>query len=232
MAFRTYYLVFFEQFVLSQNVPDYPWYNKNFPYLFNSYYETVGSRVLRTNRGNINRPGVEEVYRYRAYVDEQMQRYLSNDYLEKMTDVLQVIELGLQHEQQHQELLLYDIKYILGNNPLFPVFHPNENMPQVSGVICKEFEEIEGGIYQIDCNQQNAFCYDNELGAHQVFLHDFRIYKSLITNEEYLEFMQAGGYQHFKYWFSEAWEWVKQEKIQAPYYWHQIEGDWYRYSLD
>lgn len=222
---------FFEQFLLSPNVPEYSWYNKDFPYLFNSYYETVGSRVLRTNRGNITRPGVEEVYRYRAYVDEQMQRYLSNDYLEKSADVLQVIELGLQHEQQHQELLLYDIKYILGNNPLFPAFHSNETMPQAHGAICTEYEVIEGGLYQIGCNQKEVFCYDNELGVHQVFLHDFRIRKSLVTNEEYLEFMQAGGYQHFKYWFSEAWEWVKQENIQAPYYWHQIEGEWYRYSL-
>ncbi|CAN5299002.1 ergothioneine biosynthesis protein EgtB [soil metagenome] len=222
---------FFEQFVLYPNIPYYQWYDKHFPYIFNSYYETVGKRILRTNRGNITRPGVKEVFLYRAYVDEHINKFLANRNVEIPADILDVIELGLQHEQQHQELLLYDIKYILGNNPLFPKVFPKDSILQTNNTNGKDFEEIKGGIYQIGCESKETFCYDNELGVHKVFLHDFKICKSLVTNEEYLKFMEAGGYKNFKNWLSEGWDWVKHENIKSPYYWHQIEGEWYRYSL-
>lgn len=211
-------------------MPGYRLFHKDYGYVFNSYYETVGKRVLRTNRGNLTRPSVDEVMKYRAYVDEKMLEYF-DQIQECSEDMAAVIELGLQHEQQHQELLLYDIKYILGHNPLFPAYKSNS---QVDGITSKpgklNFLEIEGGKFPIGY-RGDEFCFDNELGAHEVFLHDFAVSDRLVSNGEYLEFIEAGGYTQFQHWFSEAWDWVNQHEINAPLYWHKIEGRWHQYTF-
>jgi ergothioneine biosynthesis protein EgtB len=143
----------------------------------------------------------------------------------------EVIELGLQHEQQHQELLFYDIKYILGHNPLFPAYQKETKVNNIiSSVASLKFIEVEQGNYQIGTDL-NDFHFDNEEGKHQVYLHDFAIANRLTSNGEYLEFIESGGYESFQYWLSEGWTWVNENKKKSPLYWHKIEGKWHYYTL-
>lgn len=217
---------FFEQFVLKEHLPDYKVFNEDFSFLFNSYYNTVGKRVFRADRGNITRPGVQEVFEYRAYVDMHMQILLQL----KSEELKELLELGLNHEQQHQELLLTDIKYILGNNPIFPVY--NEDLDWENDTNSETgFTKIEEGIYEIG-HDSDEFSFDNEHGKHKVYLHEFEISKALVTNAEYLEFINAGGYKNFKYWLDEGWSWVTENKIEAPLYWHKIDGQWHHYTVN
>jgi ergothioneine biosynthesis protein EgtB len=221
---------FWETFVLVPHMPGYRVFHDDFSFVFNSYYETVGRRVLRTQRGNMTRPTVTEVYRYRDYVDEHMARFLEE--YEPDGDFCALIQLGLNHEQQHQELLFTDIKYILGHNPLFPALempirehNPATKSPAIS---------IPEGIYSIGFRSDSSkkFHFDNELGVHNIYLHSATLAGALITNAEYLEFIQAGGYQQFSYWLSDGWAWVKTTGAEAPLYWHRVEGRWHYYSFE
>ena len=220
---------FFEQFVLDNFDKTYQEYDKDFNYLFNSYYESVGKRVLRANRGNLTRPGVEEVLKYRTYVNEKMTDFLESR--ELAPEVIDIVELGLQHEQQHQELLVTDIKYILGNNPLFPAFWKSKKDQTTPAELHHNYTEVEGGVYKIGYDGDD-FHFDNERGVHQVYLQPYRFLNRLITSGEYLEFIEAGGYQHFEHWLMEGWEWVKAEKINAPLYWYKVDNEWYHYTLN
>ncbi|WP_149244249.1 ergothioneine biosynthesis protein EgtB [Dyadobacter sp. 32] len=217
---------FFETFILNPFGKGYQVFSEDFSFLFNSYYNNVGERVLRTDRGNITRPTIVTVYAYRKYVDEHMITLLDtlND-----PAALKLIELGLHHEQQHQELLLTDIKYILGHNPLFPVYSPDSNLVKD---VNKETGSVQiaEGIYEVGF-QGDGFCFDNELGRHKVYLNAFEISKALVTNAEYIEFMEAGGYQDFNLWLDEGWSWINENKITAPMYWHKINGAWHYYTL-
>lgn len=221
---------FFETFVLKKFKKNYQAYDPKYAYFFNSYYESEGERVFRAHRGNMSRPSTEEVYRYRAYVDAQMLEFLSDESLIP-SEALSIIELGLHHEQQHQELLLTDLKYTLGNNPLFPAYleNPRPNYPTADH-LSNRFSEVEEGVYSIGYEGE-GFCFDNEKALHKVYLHAFKIQDRLISNEEYLEFMEAGGYRNFKYWLSAGWEWVKKNDIQTPLYWHRMEGEWFHFTL-
>lgn len=216
---------FFEQFVLNEHLPDYKLFDDDFSFLFNSYYNFVGKRVFRADRGNITRPGVHEVFEYRSYVDMHMQILLQL----KSEELKHLIELGLNHEQQHQELLITDIKYILGNNPIFPVYDENIDWEKQENEETG-FVKLEEGIYGIGFEGE-GFSFDNEHGRHKVYLHDFEISKSLVTNAEYLEFISNGGYKNFDYWLDEGWSWVTENKIEAPLYWHKIDGEWHNYTL-
>ncbi len=219
---------FFETFILKQCLPNYREFNSQYNFVFNSYYETVGARVIRTDRGNLSRPSVDDVYRYRSYVDEQMIYFLGLQKIDKQLESLLV--LGLNHEQQHQELLLSDIKYILGHNPLFPVYENNliiNETPENENAIAVEIKE---GIYEIGFTG-DGFCFDNELNRHKVWLNRFKISKLLVSNREYLEFIAAGGYQQFQYWPAEGWDWVKKNNITAPLYWHFENNEWKYYNL-
>lgn len=218
---------FFETFILLPHFPGYKLFNPQFNFVFNSYYETVGARVIRTDRGNLSRPSVSEVYKYRKYVDENMCRYLAgSSYTE---DVEPLLQLGLNHEQQHQELLLTDIKYILGHNPLFPSYKENV-IPKKSDNQEFKMISVKEGVYEIGY-QGNGFSFDNELGRHKVYLNEFEIAHRLVTNGEYLKFMEDGAYSDFRYWHSEGWEWVKQQQVKAPMYWYFIDGKWMHYDL-
>ncbi|MEQ9423280.1 MAG: ergothioneine biosynthesis protein EgtB [Cyclobacteriaceae bacterium] len=219
---------FFEAFVLEKYSKGYQIYDADFGFMFNSYYEAVGERVLRPNRGFMTRPTIEEVLKYREYVDSQIDAFFISQG-EVNPDILDVIEIGLNHEQQHQELMVTDIKYILGHNPLFPSYKLNSGV-LVESTFDKQFLEIDEGLYEIG-HDGAGFCYDNELGRHKVYLHQFAIANGLVTNGEYLEFIEAGGYQQFQWWFSEAWDWIQNNEIKAPHYWHQIEGKWFNYTL-
>ncbi|MBS1584513.1 MAG: ergothioneine biosynthesis protein EgtB [Bacteroidetes bacterium] len=215
---------FFETFILKPNQKDYNEFDPNYNFVFNSYYETVGARVVRTDRGNLSRPGVADVYCYRKHVDDAMNSLLSGELPKELYDLL---VLGLNHEEQHQELLCTDIKFILGNNPLLPAY---DSKPLDAGGAGRSgFVDMPAGIYEIG-HTGNGFCFDNELGRHKVYLQDYSISGSLVTNAEFLEFMQAGGYSDFRHWHSEGWEWVKNNCVQSPMYWHLIDGAWHHYT--
>jgi ergothioneine biosynthesis protein EgtB len=223
---------FWEAFVLTPHQAGYQPCNPDYNYVFNSYYETIGARVVRTDRGNLSRPSVDEIYAYRRYVDEKMTGLIAagpGQQLEK------IIILGLNHEQQHQELLYTDIKYILGHNPLFPAWSDHdidEGAPssQPGSSSPSGFLSIPAGLYEIGY-EGDGFCFDNEQARHKVYLNDFRIAAGLVTNEEWLAFMEAGGYKNFRYWHAEGWDWVKNHAAGAPLYWHFIEDRWHQYTM-
>jgi len=217
---------FWEAFVLKQFEVGYKEFNYNYNYVFNSYYEAAGARVIRTDRGNLSRPSVLEIYKYRHHVDKAMEKFLEQDLSDELSSL---ILLGLNHEEQHQELLCTDIKYILGNNPLFPALTTEQNIRSVQSK--NEWIRINAGVYEIGY-KGDGFCFDNELNPHKVFLNDYSICSSLVTNREYLEFMNAGGYKAYQYWHSEGWDWVKNFQIEAPMYWHIIDEEWYNYTLN
>ncbi len=218
---------FFETFILKPNVAGYKEFNADYNYVFNSYYESVGTRVIRTNRGNLSRPTVQDIYAYRNYVDEAMENLLS---CEVSAELHELLTLGFYHEEQHQELLWTDIKYILGHNPLFPAYaenYPGKNsMPKSDGV----FIPVKSGLYEIG-HEGEGFYFDNEVGKHTVYLQDFEISSEPVTNAEYLEFIKDSGYQNFRFWHAEGWDWVKNNDIKAPLYWYLIDGNWCNYTL-
>jgi ergothioneine biosynthesis protein EgtB len=218
---------FFETFILVPYKKGYRVFNEQYPFVFNSYYEGAGARILRTNRGNLSRPSVDDIYKYRAYVDKNMEEWLSETSITE--DLNDLVMIGLNHEEQHQELLLTDIKYILGNNPLFPKYKNAVNSPK-SERLTDGWLAVERGNYKIGY-QGNDFHYDNEKGVHEVFLPDYQIQNRLITNGEFIEFIEAGGYQNYEYWLSSGWAWVNNNKITSPMYWYKIEGEWHYYKL-
>ena len=221
---------FFETFILKENSDGYKEYNPEFHFVFNSYYESLGARIIRTDRGNLSRPSVAEVYKYRKHVDQAMSDFLNNQQIS--TEIETLFILGLQHEQQHQELLLTDIKYILGHNPLFPPYKKDGNLePSISQKPTNSFTNIPEGIYEIGYNG-SEFCFDNECGKHKVYLAEFEISNALVSNQEYLVFIESGAYQDFKFWHAEAWDWIKNNKIRSPLYWHEIDNEWYNYTFE
>jgi len=219
---------FFETFILKPYFDGYKEYNPDYNYVFNSYYETVGNRVIRTDRGNLSRPTVAEIYAYRKYVDEAMTVFLSK---EPSAEVKELLVLGFNHEEQHQELLYTDIKYILGHNPLFPAYDNTYISPKVKKVESGQFIQFPEGIYEIGFEGE-GFCFDNELNRHKVYLNEFEISPNLVTNGEYLEFINDGGYHDFRHWHAEGWDWVKNNKVENPLYWHDIDGEWHYYTYN
>ena len=206
---------FFET-VLQAHKPGYKVYSDDFLFYFNSYYEGFGPRIERPKRGTKSRPTVRETVAYRNQIDEQMLDFLKS----APESVLSVVRLGLEHEMQHQELLVYDIKHLLCDQ-----FQPRTNPRPKPSAKVEGMAEVEGGLFWLGYDG-NEFAWDNEKPAHQVFLQDFAIDRAPVTNGEFLEFMSDGGYQNFHWWFSEGWEIVKRENWQAPLYWERHDGEW------
>jgi ergothioneine biosynthesis protein EgtB len=217
---------FWEEFILTKYANNYKVYDEDFSFLFNSYYNNAGKRVLRPVRGLMTRPPVQEIYQYRNYVTDAMVHFLASNPSE---EVLHLINVGINHEEQHQELFVYDIKYILGNQPTFPMYGGNLFMPKTE-TMPNEFISIDAGIYEIG-HSGAEFCFDNELGRHKVYIAAFEISSTLITNAAFIEFINAGGYANFDYWHDEGWQWVNNNNINAPLYWHLVEGEWHTYTL-
>ncbi|SDE84792.1 ergothioneine biosynthesis protein EgtB [Cellulophaga baltica] len=217
---------FFEEMILRKYDENYVIFNKDFSYLFNSYYQTVGERAARSLRGAMTRPLIEEIYSYRTYVDQHIVALLKS---KLSLEIETLVTLGIQHEQQHQELLLTDLKHTFSFNPLHPVYHEKFNLVQDTNNE-EGWLAMPEGIYEIG-HQGDGFCFDNELGRHKVFLHDYQLSKGLVTNGDFIAFIAAGGYQEFKYWLDEGWSWVQEEKITAPLYWIQKDGTWFSYTL-
>ncbi len=217
---------FFEEFILAQYVKEYKRFHPEYAFVFNSYYESIGKRVIRTNRGNLSRPTVSDVYEYRDYVTSHVQSFLEEN---TNKEIQKLVEIGIHHEKQHQELLLTDIKFILGNNPLFPKYNDTFTENPVSHNPSK-YITIESGIYDIGY-EGSDFCYDNEQGVHKVLLNEYAINSELVTNKEYLEFIEDKGYQNSLLWHAEAWDWIQNDKINAPLYWYTIDQQKYQYTL-
>lgn len=218
---------FFEEFLLKPNLPGYKVFNDDFSFLFNSYYNNVGKRVLRNNRGAITRPATSQIIEYRHYVDMHMELLLQMK--STQPDIYELIELGLNHEQQHQELLFTDIKYILSCNPISPIY--SEDIVWENQLNSEDgFVTIEAGVYEIGSTGE-GFSFDNEHNRHKVYLDTFEISKSLVTNGEFLEFINAGGYADFNLWLDEGWSWVNQNNISAPLYWHKADDGWQHFTL-
>jgi ergothioneine biosynthesis protein EgtB len=217
---------FFETFLLP-HLPGYEPFHPQFGYLFNSYYEAVGQRHPRPQRGLLSRPTVETIYSYRAYVDQAMQELLAQP-LDSAIESL--VLLGLHHEQQHQELLLTDIKHILALNPLRPSYRTDLPLPPDPVTSKEKWLDYSGGLYTIG-HSGDSFAFDNESPQHPVYLQDYYLSARLVTNGEYLEFIEAGGYSKPEYWLSEGWATVQTEGWQTPLYWEQQDGEWWVMTL-
>lgn len=219
---------FFETFIFIPYLPGYQLFDSKYNYVFNSYYETVGKRVIRTHRGNLSRPSVSEIYSYRDYVDDHMGELFRDVNIDgKLKDLL---ELGIHHEQQHQELLFMDIKYILGHNPLFPVYSDQKVFDEIV-VEQQKSVSVSQGVYKIGFEGE-GFCFDNELGRHQVYLDAFEMDTYPVSNAAYLEFMEDGGYEDFRYWHAAGWDWINTNNIKAPLYWYFMDGQWMVFGLN
>jgi ergothioneine biosynthesis protein EgtB len=226
---------FFEEMILKHHLPGYEVFDPDFGYLFNSYYNTIGERTDRGHRGDLSRPTVSRVFEFRKYVDEKMLELLQ-DLLEdskfdgKAENVFDLVILGLNHEQQHQELFITDLKYTFAQNPLFPVYKEDFAPVELADPGTAEMVEMPEGLYEIG-HYGKGFCFDSELGRHKVFLNDFSISDRLVTNSEYLAFIETGGYKRHELWHSEGWDWLEQNKVETPLYWHKIDGRWHHYTL-
>lgn len=239
---------FFEEFVLSSAVPDYVRVNPSYRYLFNSYYEAVGARQPRPRRGMITRPSVAEVSEYRRQVDAAMDALFDSfgqhsvdlaaggaDLTEssRWASIAPLIELGTHHEQQHQELLLMDIKHVLFQNPLLPTYEaaPLASVPPTNAAAPLTFTQHDGGLVEIG-HDGDGFSYDNEGPRHKVWLEPFALANRLVTCGEWLEFMNADGYSRHENWLSDGWATVQQEGWDAPLYWDRRDGEWFVFTLN
>lgn len=221
---------FFETFILRAFVPGYREFDPSFRILFNSYYEQVGAFHPRDARGFLSRPTVEEVYRYRAHVDRHMEALLGDAGERPWPQILERLAIGLNHEQQHQELLLTDIKRNFSVNPLRPAYRGD--LPPRSGgpVERSAWLDFDGGLVEIG-NAGGGFAYDNERPRHRVWLEPFQLASHPVTNGEFLAFIDAGGYSNPALWLSDGWARVRQSAWNAPLYWERIDGDWWRFTL-
>jgi len=228
---RAHVTWFFETFLLAQNETDFAPFQEKYWFLFNSYYEAVGPRYARPLRGVISRPGVHDVGVYRGNVDDRMRRLIDTVDEGTLTKLAPTIELGFHHEQQHQELLLMDIKHVLSLNPLEPVY---AGLPRSGGVAGElGWLDYPGGLVEVghDPAADGGFAFDNELPRHQEWLPDYRLADRLVTNGEWLEFIADGGYRRPELWLSDGWAKINTDGWTAPFYWTNRDGVWYEHTL-
>ncbi|TWI50974.1 ergothioneine biosynthesis protein EgtB [Pseudomonas duriflava] len=223
---------FFEAFVLKPFLPGYQTPDPAYDYFFNSYYETHGTPFPRAQRGLISRPTVADVYRFRAYVDEAMEALLMHLPEENAEEIVRRTELGLNHEQQHQELLLMDIKHILAQNPLHPCYRSDLATPAaaVAPVAPLRWHAYPGGVCQIGADG-SEFAFDCETPRHRVYLEPFQLASRLVTNGEYLAFIEDQGYARSNLWLSDGFALLRKNGWQAPLYWEKVDGSWYHMTL-
>ncbi|MFC3609234.1 ergothioneine biosynthesis protein EgtB [Stutzerimonas tarimensis] len=221
---------FFEAFLLVPYLPGYKPFDKVFDHLFNSYYETHSQPFPRARRGLISRPGVQEVLRYRAHVDRAMGELLTHPPRQQTLEIARRTELGLQHEQQHQELLVMDIKHILAQNPMHPVYRADLEPAPGAGLERLRWHDFQGGLCEVG-HQGNGFAFDCETPRHRQFIEDFRLANRLVSNGEYLSFMADGGYARAELWLSDGWQMIQQQGWHAPLYWERLDGFWHEMTL-
>jgi ergothioneine biosynthesis protein EgtB len=222
---------FFETFVLAQYANGFSPYHPAFRNLFNSYYNAVGERPLRSLRHILSRPSLDEIHAYRIYVDEAMVHLLTS---ELPAEAVKLIDLGINHEQQHQELIVTDVKNGLYANPLRPAYWPTGKHNDAAADATAtplSWQSFPEGVYSLGF-EGSGFAFDNEGPRHNVYLQPFRLASRLVTNGEYLEFMRGGGYSKPTVWLSDGWDAVGNNGWKAPLYWEQRDGDWWNYTMD
>ena len=220
---------FFEEMILKKHLPNYVEFDHQFNFLFNSYYQSVGERADRALRGVMTRPTVARVRLYREHVDKALGSLCKSDL---SREVLELLILGINHEQQHQELLLTDLKYTFSLNPTYPVYKEDWSDNHSVGNLTKKSSQIQvpKGNYEIGANCK-VFSFDNETPQHTVHLEEFAISSDLINNNEYIQFIEADGYQQFEHWLDDGWTWRQQNKVTQPLYWTKRDGKWFVYTL-
>lgn len=219
---------FFETFLLKPFSDGYRSPNEAFEFLFNSYYNAVGKQYPRAKRGVLTRPSVQQVWDYRTVVDEAIELLLAADRLTSNADFLRILEIGLHHEQQHQELMLTDIKHVLSCNPLFPVYQTKPT--EASSQLDVAWREYSAGNYQFG-HKGDGFHFDNEVPHFEQLVQDYSMQDRLVTNREFLAFVQARGYERPEHWLSMGWGTIEQEGWSAPLYWFDLDGEWYEFTL-
>ena len=221
---------FFETFIVKVWAPRYRSEVPQYAYLFNSYYNAAGDMHRRDLRGLISRPTVAETYRFRESIDECVLKLLQDADEARLAEIEPVLTLGLHHEQQHQELLITDIKHVFSQNPLYPVFREAEPESNNGRVAAQHFVEFDEAVVSIG-HDGDGFSYDNEGPRHRALVPSFSLSNRLITNGEYLAFMEAGGYSRPEFWLSLGWTTVNEQHWQAPLYWVQRDGAWWNFTL-
>jgi ergothioneine biosynthesis protein EgtB len=221
---------FFEAFVLERRVSGYEVFDRNFNYCFNSYYESFGARQPRPQRGLLSRPSLGRVLSYRAHVDRALDALLGGG-MELDSDILQLVELGVNHEQQHQELILTDILALFAANPLRPAYRAQPRIIAQREPEPIEWIEYPGKIHPIGSDGE-TFAYDNERPRHQALIHPFRLADRLVTNAEWLDFIDDGGYRAPSLWLADGWTAVNRNDWGAPLYWESRDEQWFAMSLD
>jgi len=221
---------FFETFILERFEPGFQPFHPAFRVLFNSYYNGVGDKHPRPQRGLLTRPSMAEVRAYRANVDARVAALATR---QAATDarLAALLTLGLQHEQQHQELILTDVKHLLAQNPMAPAYLPNDP-PAWPAAAAQSWQRFDGGVHEIG-HHGDGFCFDNELPRHKVYLAPFELSRRLVTNAEYLAFIEGGGYRDPSLWLAEGWDWIRAQGIEAPLYWRrgEREAGWSAFTL-
>ena len=218
---------FYEEVILLKFSKNKTRYNNEYKLLYNSYYKSAGKHWAQDRRGLLSRPTVKEIIQYRKYIDKEIIKFIKGS--KENFKQKYLIELGIHHEEQHQELLFMDIKYILGINPSYPKFKKS-SLPKAKNNPNKEWKKFSEGIYEIG-HDGNKFSYDNEKPKHKKYIYSFQIQQNFVSNSEYLNFTKNGGYKKPKYWLSKGWEWIHYNNIHAPLYWYQINNKWYEFTL-
>lgn len=233
---------FFETFILKEYESNFAPFNVAYEMLFNSYYNSVGEQFPRSQRGLLSRPTVEEVYRYREDITQRIINILHMGVNVQSRNILTLLTLGINHEQQHQELFFTDLKYNFYQNPLYPAYRevdvPDIKVISPSTTQQQKWLKYQGGLIDIGINHQHLhtdeenFNFDNEEPKHQQWLQPFEVSNRLVTNGEYIMFIEQGGYQKPSYWLSDGWSKVLQEQWQAPLYWKKMMGKWHYFTLN
>jgi len=221
---------FYETFLLEKVHEDYESLHPQYSYIFNSYYLQTGEPHTRSKRGLLTRPTVDEVMQYREYVNKEVLNFLKNATDEEIKEYGFIIEIGNHHEQQHQELMITDFKFMFAQNPLFPAYKQLDASDSTTDVPDHNWVRFDEGVYEIG-NPGGEFTYDNEHPRHRVFLESFELADRPVTNGEYLEFMQDGAYGRSELWLDDGWATVNERGWSSPLYWVQKEGSWHHYTL-
>jgi ergothioneine biosynthesis protein EgtB len=221
---------FFEAFILAKHLPGYQAFDPAFNYCFNSYYESQGPRQPRPKRGVLTRPSAERVLAYRAHVDEGLARLLARG-VAPGSEITRLLEVGINHEQQHQELLLTDILALFAANPLRPAYRPRRQPVSQTAPEAPRWIDFAGGIHQVG-HDGKGFAWDNEAPRHDALIHPFRLADRLVSNGEWLDFIADAGYRTPVLWLSDGWATVNREGWQAPLYWEERDGAWLAMSLE
>lgn len=227
---------FFENFILAEFIDDYKFYNECFNKIFNSYYKSQGAHWYQGSRGTLSRPSVAEVYKYREAITKQVEDLISKLKGSDLEKAIKILVVGLHHEQQHQELLVTDIKNILAASPLKASYALANKYDLKKISAANKFIDFEQGLYGFGLQCQEAkhfddFVYDNETPVHQVYLEPFALASNLVTNGEFIDFIESGAYQNFELWLSDAWDLIQEQGISCPLYWQKIDGQWWHYTL-